>query len=177
MALPTHHLTEAIKQSSLLWAKRLTPSQSPSSDKEKHKNDALLETHTSKMQRIMTRLISLERDLVWKPCCEALIKHQRILDIFKSDKYPEYSTFHYTSTAVENITISKTPSGPWVRINPSSINKNFDPFRCSCGLHSLLHSPGRSCSQAGLITNRAKFLAFSAYRRQLKPVPLILCLP
>src|SRR6185369_3165280 len=176
-ALPTRHLTETIKQSSPLWMKRLTPPQSPPSDKEKHKNNALLEAHTSKMQRIITKLVSLGRDLVWKPRCEALIKHQRILGIFKSDKHPDRSTFRHANTMTENTSILETPSGSRVRINPSSINKNFDPFRCSCGLHSLLHSPGRSCDQAGLITHRAKSLAFSAYRRQLKPVPLILSLP
>src|SRR6266516_3038041 len=108
MALPTCHLTEAIKQSSPLWAKNSTPSQSPSLDKEKCKNDALLEAHISKMQKIMTRLISLGRDLIWKPCCKALIKHQRILGIFKSDKHPSHLTFHHASIAVENVTISET---------------------------------------------------------------------
>src|SRR2546427_13226403 len=97
--------------------------------------------------------------------CKALIKHQRNLDIFKSNKHSGYSTFHYTSTAVENVTISETPNSPWVRINSSSINKNFDLFQCNCGLHSLLYLSGRFCDQAEPITNRAKFLVFSTYRR------------
>ncbi len=186
-ALPTCHLVETIKQSSPVWTENSPPQQNSVVNEETRRNNALLVEHTSKMQRIVTKLISLGRDLVWKPRCDALIKHQRILGIFKNDKHPSRSTFRHAdgaTSAGENADgatsageISETPSGPRVRINPSSINKNFDPFRCSCGLHSLLHSPGRSCSQAGLITDRAKSLAFSAYRRQLKPVPLILCLP
>jgi len=176
-ALPTRHLVETIKQSSPIWAENLTSQQDSVVSEEIRSNNALLEEHTPKMQRIITKLISLGRDLVWKPRCDALIKHQRIAGIFKDDKHSSRSTFCHAEGVTSADEILKTPNGPRVRINPSSINKNFDPFRCSCGLHSLLHSPGRSCDQAGLITNRAKSLAFSAYRRQLKPIPLILCLP
>src|SRR6185369_5422889 len=156
-ALPTHRLVEAIKQSSPIWEKDSAMLQTSTLDEETRKNTALLEVHTSKMQRLITKLISLGRDMVWKPRCEALIRYQKILGIFKRNKHPDRSAFRHTATTAIADTILETPSGPQVRINPSSINKNFDPFRYSCGLHFLLHSPGKSCNQAGLITNRAKF--------------------
>src|SRR6185369_15064917 len=128
-------LVEAIKQSSPDWMKESTPSQSPTSDEETCKNNALLLEHTSRMQRTITKLVSLGRDLVWKPRCEALIKHQRILEIFRRDKHPDRSAFRHTDATAEVDTSLEMPSGPRVRINSSSINKNFDPFWCSCGLH------------------------------------------
>src|SRR5205807_8987011 len=91
--------------------------QNPMLNKETCKNNALLEEHTSKMQRTMTKLIFLGRNLVWKPRCEALIKHQRILGIFKRDKHPDRSTFCHSDAIAEDDTSLKTPSGPWVRIN------------------------------------------------------------
>ena len=114
---------------------------------------------------------------IWKPRNAKALLAQKEANITKKDKNPTKSKWKKPIPMDPNEAtphLQDQPGTPRVIIDDTSLNKKFDAYRCKCGLHSLVHSPGRKCDQAGLVIHRAGNIALSAVRNQKKILPYIL---
>ena len=123
---------------------------------------------------LLRHLVNEGRKLIWLPRCKDNIARQRSsYGISSRDKLPDASAWCNGSITDAAQSLA-TPNRPRVLINPASLNRHTDPYRCHCGVHSLLHSPGMGCDRPGLNIHRARTLALSNFRNQLKPIPFIM---
>jgi len=126
----------------------------------------------SKVTQAYLSLIAKGRKEVWLPRNEAAIAYQKhILNISAKDKCealqpPQPSTVPQAFSQLEE-------ELPTVLVAPSDLNRRYDAYRCKCGQHSLLHTPGKRCDGAGLIIDRATDITTSCRHRNLEIIPLI----
>jgi hypothetical protein len=120
---------------------------------------------TDKTPEILLGLIKKGFQKIWRPRNQESLNKQKLANIHKKDKNPNTSKFRQKHVeSADTISVEMDDIQPTVIIDNSHLQKKFDAFRCTCGLHSLLHSPGRGCQVAGLVIHRAGNIALSAIR-------------
>ena len=129
-------------------------------------------TLDNKINKSLLGLIEQERQRIWKPRNEIAISMQEMWNISAKDKRPR-SKKGTTSSDLQPEQANLVSPQTIVLIDNSKLNKKYDPYRCHCGLHSLIHTPGKRCDLAGVILQRARNLALSVDRRQISIFPLI----
>jgi ribonuclease HI len=132
-------------------------------------------TTQNKINKAFLSIIIEGKQRIWKPRNDAALAMQQVWDVSKKAKRPRSNKISRPCIKKNKIIsdLANNIQDPIVLIDNTKLNQTTDPYRCRCGLHSLIHSPGRQCNKAGVTLQRAKELALSADRRQLDLIPLI----
>src|SRR5438128_2985749 len=106
-----------------------------------------------KITKAYSSLIAKGRKEVWLLRNEAAILYQKhILNISAKDKHEPPRPSESSATPLSpsrTLTIQPETEQPTVLVATSDLNRRYDAYRCNCGQHSLLHTPGNSCDGAG----------------------------
>ena len=115
---------------------------------------------TKKVAQAIINLIKEGRKEIWNPRCSRAIELQRKSGITNRNKNPKQSkmkgpTQNQIQTTDDNHTDGLNTPPEQITIPVPGIGEMYDAYRCKCSKHSLIHSPGKNCSNRGLIYNRA----------------------
>ena len=121
---------------------------------------------------------------IWRERCKSCIIYQQAILNIQSGQKKDPRNERRRLTPAQNSEDSPRQEGmnnstlqdeaPTIRIPPNDLDKKLDAYRCECGKHSLVHTPGRSCSKAGLIMNRAQDILSSSRCRLIDTIPFFL---
>src|SRR6185369_17447955 len=106
-----------------------------------------------KITKAYLDLIAKSRKEVWLLRNEAAILYQKhILNISAKDKHKPSRPSGPSAALLSpsrTLTIQSETELPTVLVTASDLNQRYDVYRCNCGQHSLLHTPGNRCDGAG----------------------------
>ena len=129
---------------------------------------------TAKTVNKIVEIIDIGKTEIWKRRCEAAAKMIKDRGITARNKRPRQSKRRQIPKDGKEIQDKPETNDVFILIKPNRYFDSFDPYRCWCGKHSMLHTPGKNCSLDGLIENRAIDIFTSSRLKLTKVVPFII---